>query len=123
MNVYTALLFKDRVDLHMTLRYMKNATEMQVEFAERSLSNVHVQVDPFWIKLKKPVYLGKNNSVRTLTVQRPEQIPDWLYDLCGSSWIPHVTTEEETLDLYACKVALMTKQSIIRSWDLGVYDE
>ena len=128
MNVYLALLFRERPDGHMTLRYYTSARE-EFQLAIRSVVKRWLgEQDPERFKVLFDVrdMFGRN---RNIPVWRPSQsLPEWVCELRELvqperkdqyGFEPHVTTADtEPMELTAYSVALMHRKAVIDAWRL-----
>lgn len=118
-NYYTGLIFANGHGMHITLNHRGKLTPLTL--------STHIQrVDEQWRKalaqgaeqfpivLDQEAWFGARNDLRVLLPTSP--LPTWLGFFMGKSVNPHVTTEEERLELTAIGVAVMHHREEICSW-------
>ena len=128
-NLYIALRFASRPDLHLTVRYYAKMEER----GEPECALVQ-KIGEFWSK-EKPgrfVFEFRDRAMfgprRNIPVLKPlgNVRPDWvdrLRDLVPTSdtypFKPHVTTDEEgPLNLMVTSIAIMHKDKVVWEWML-----
>ena len=120
-NYYTALLFENRPDLHMTIQYYRNLTPRKLGQLIVTVDELIVDFDlrQFKMKLDREDYFGPQHTVRVL---RPGDdhvaFPGWLAAIIGNHWSPHVTCKDRALTVKAVALAIMTKKREIVRWNL-----
>lgn len=120
MNVYSCLLFQDRPDLHMTLRYRRGLGEEDVSRWSEELVRQFGDTVQFDVALPSVRQLGgPTRRVRTLACDARElrgSVPD---EAVPGGWLPHVTCEDEPpLRLRVLQVGLRHRQSTLFTWNL-----
>lgn len=120
MNYYVALLFKERPDLHMTLRYCKSLTPGKLGDLIKDVDDTLSYLDLYeWdVLLDMEDWFGPDGTVRVL---RPTKAiwPKWVLSLVPKGWAPHVSTkEDDRLELTAYSVAIMQRKREIVRWPL-----
>lgn len=131
-NYYIAVKFRERPNTHLTLGYFKelNPTELQ-ELVEK-VGRVMTSNLPRWefeVSFTEEGWFGPKNTVRVLRSEY-RGWPVYFLDLinirvAGRSastkyeWTPHVTTDEDRLDLTAVSICVMYKKRTIVEWGLS----
>jgi len=124
-NYYTALLFKQRPDLHMTLQYYANKTPDKLA---KIITDVHAVVgrsdmpfDQFKVKFDQEDWFGPKHTVRVLRpANEHTHWPVWVQMLIPNHWAPHVSTvNDRALTLEATDLVIMSKKREIVRWPLG----
>ena len=118
MKLYTALRFKERPDLHMTLTYFGEVSEdVQAAIVDRTDEKVRITMArAFPTTLDREAHFGAKHDIRVLM---PGQgVPEWVKAFVRRQWAPHITCTDARLDLTATAVALMSKQTEIKRWEL-----
>lgn len=128
-NIYTALRFAERPDLHLTLRYYPKMAP--------NATNDLIGAIGLWVKENKPegfvlqcnsqVLLGPRRNVKALHADNFKEYP-WPHRIRDVSaeylkdvyvFFPHVTTPEEgPLVLKVTSVAVMHKDTVLQEWML-----
>ena len=122
LNYYTALLFKDRPDLHLTIRYYKSQTPLGLASIIKRTNEAMVQYPEqtaFRLHFDRPAMFGFQEKVRVLLPFETTEWPEFINLLNPpKSWGPHVTCENESLSLLVDSVGIMTKNRAIATWRL-----
>lgn len=115
-NVYSCLMFRERPDLHMTLKYRKNVDDHDAASWYRGILGEVGELQPFDLVFDTVRMLGRGGQVRTLTCSRA-QVPLCIaFPLVTPSWVPHVTCDDEPpLRLTATHAALCHRKEILYS--------
>lgn len=119
MNLYIALRFHEREDLHLTLLYVPEADlDELVRFVQATIDRRKPR--PFRMSFSSvPRMLGANGRVRTLVPAVDQALPTWLFELTPAHWVPHVTCDDPTLpDLLVVAVSIMHRKQEIQRWSL-----
>jgi hypothetical protein len=128
INVYSALIFADRPDLHMTLRYWKQVSPCGLANRIRSLDNHLARLrqehtlERIPILFTRTAQFGWSNKVRVIFPDESHRWPLWLRELVPPKALPnmHVTCTDPTgIVLEATSVAIMCKSNVICQWDLA----
>lgn len=128
-HYYTALMFNERPDLHLTLRYYKKVTKTQkVELiADLERHSGMLPDGPFVVQADEESWFGPFNTIRVLEV---DELPFGLMEYqCAPhtryptpkadfDFRPHITCDDPRVQLIATHVALMCKNTEIIRWNL-----
>ncbi len=132
-NYYIALRFKDRDDLHMTLRYFPNMTGGDKVNLMAIVGGVLKEplsdgcFKTFRARFEIEAWFGGNHTVRVLEPKNDHEWPSWLLVLIAklpkgsdkySTFTPHVTCKDDVLDVEVESVALMTRKMEVCRWGL-----
>jgi hypothetical protein len=121
MKYFTALRFRGQPDIHMTLTHYGHADNQRaltdlVARVGAIFGEVRSQAHKFRMVLDQEDFLGFHTTVRVL---RPSsEIPLWILTLTKHGWVPHVTCDDERLELLVDHIAVMSKDKEICRWDL-----
>ncbi len=119
MKYYLALRFRERGDLHMTVHFYgrsDNQKSMAALVAKIGETIGRLQPSRFRLRCTTKLKMGFHKTVRALGPD--EELPAWVHELAPRHWIPHITCEENRLDLLVTHVAIMSKQREICRWEL-----
>jgi len=132
-NYYLALLFKERPELHMTLRYWKDELPAgiakrikQTETSVLDSAAAGEAIEQFTARFPREDIFGWAKKVHVLRAWQSQMWPNWLTYLVAPSTIEkfHVTCEDtRPLTLTACAVAIMRKKDEVCRWDLSEMTE
>lgn len=126
MNVYTALLFQSRRDLHLTVRYYAKMEKAEVDALAAAVQEWSKRNNPrpFTLRLGQKALFGPRRNIPVLLAQGewptwmegfrnvyPTKVPD------SYPFNPHVTTPDEPMELVVTAVALMEKKNIVYLYD------
>jgi len=131
-NYYVCLRFKDRPELHMTVKYLKNLTPENLAGVVSILDTFMYRKD---VEAFTPVFdlvgwYGPSHTVRVLQARTRalgRQWPSWVENLreilpdTGQDYTyhPHVSSKEDTrIEAKVIAVSLMCKKVEITRWDL-----
>ncbi|MCK5019196.1 MAG: hypothetical protein KAS32_19205 [Candidatus Peribacteraceae bacterium] len=126
-NYYSAILFEERLDLHMTLKYWKSrqypvCTRIeQVEEILFSADNDNMPLQ-FTVTFDEEATLGWGRPMHVLKACRNQCWPEFITGLVAPSTLPnlHVTCEDtKPLILTAVAVAIMHKGNEVCRWNLS----
>jgi len=127
-SYYLALLFKERPELHMTLRYWKDELPAglvkRIKQAESSLldsGEAGEAIEQFIARFPREDIFGFAKKVHVMRAHHNQAWPNWLTYLVAPATIKtfHVTCEDTMpLSLTACAVAIMRKKDEVCRWDL-----
>ena len=135
-NIYLALLFEDRPDLHMTVQYLKGLDNDRVgeyvrdvdRFLEAMGALCPSEMTRFTLELPIEGWFGPGNTIRALEPSLDFKFPMWI-NILGSQvwlpeiqtpWVPHVTCDDpEQLTLEVSSVAVMHKKKELARWDIA----
>jgi len=132
-NYYVCLRFKDRPELHMTVRYLKNLAPGDVadviEICDAVLAG-RKDYAPFVPVFDLVGWYGPSHTVRVLQARTREAAlwPEWLGVLRMTlptgqqdyDYHPHVSTKtDEKLKAEVIAVSLMCKKVEVARWDIG----
>ena len=121
-NYYIALLFEERPDLHMTLKYYKGRDEAWLKRQEEVIDNYCIEEIQGMIDMELTIekMFGANKDVRVLCPLPGAAYiwPEWVQIFTGRSWSPHVTCDDAQLTLTATHLAIMHKKEVVVSWEL-----
>lgn len=123
-NYYIALRFRNRPDLHMTVKYHKDFTDEDLAHLMKTLNAVlgilrhSGEARAFSLFMYKSAMFGRNHDIRVLMPKDP--LPSWITDMSENTrWRPHVTCSDESLFLVVDAVAIMHKKEEIQRWTLS----
>lgn len=128
-NYYVAVLSSHRPDLHITLSYHRKLSEDDVADLEESVDDFVKKYQPhsFDIDWSWAGWFGYTNNIRVLQPRPEEQelIPFWVPALVSQTrnnqsyeWAPHITCDEDRLELRMDRIAIMCKSEEITNWPL-----
>ena len=120
-NYYTAILFAGRPDLHMTLTYYKNLSPEQLAKLVEKVDAVakNSPLRQFRLRADMEAWFGPQHTVRVLQPRFSQmRWPNWVRGLCRSVESLHVTCKDESLDLTATALVVMTKKVEVTRWEL-----
>lgn len=130
-NIYTALRFASRPDLHLTLRYYPKVEEGGAFEAElRKSIEVFLNfrkgmIERFTLELSERAMFGPRRNIPVLLATGTW--PTWVEPLRmvvavpakdAYAFRPHVTTEDGPMTLEVTSVALMHKDTVLWEWPL-----
>lgn len=129
-NLYTALRFVSRPDLHLTLRYYPDV-QVRGEFEAELVQAVGVfwanaRPQPFMLELTERAMFGPRRNIPVLLATGGW--PTWVEPLRlvvpvkakdNYGFRPHVTTDEGPMTLEVTSIAVMHKKEAIWSWELA----
>lgn len=126
-NYHVSLGFNEHPDLHLTLAYFRGKTAAGLADLIQLTWDYTAPYDPtaFTIATRVEGWFGYNNTVRALEVV--QELPQWVYDLQreldpeSRKWIPHVTCEDEEIDVVADRIGVWHKQNPVAEWELAIY--
>lgn len=127
-NLYIALLFKERPDLHLTVRYYPKVEE-RGQFEAELLSRIGTiwgmnRPKPFALDCTVRAKFGPRRNIPVLLVTTP--LPEWVEYLRNAmptqdtyAFRPHVTTDAEgPLTLTVDSIGLCHKSEVLWRWEL-----
>lgn len=131
-NYYIAVKFQERPGLHLTLGYFKGLMPTELQELVEEVGRVMTSHLPRWefeVSFTEEGWFGPKNTVRVLR-SKYKGWPVYFMDLinirvAGKSastkygWTPHVTTDEDRLDLTAVSICIMHKKRTITRWELS----
>ena len=127
-NYYSALVFAERPELHMTLRYWKDLTPgklaekiIQVRDILLNCHEVGMPVQQFTARFPREDIFGHAKKVHVMKGHHKQVWPEWLCPLVAPSTVKtfHVTClDTMPLTLTATAVAIMHKKEEVCRWDL-----
>ncbi len=128
-NLYTALRFASRPDLHLTLRYYPKVEvrgQFEVELVQAvGIFWANARPRRFLLELTERAMFGPRRNIPVL--KATGECPTWLESLRlivpvsvqdAYQWNPHVTTEDAPMTLEVTSIAVMHKKDAIWSWEL-----
>jgi hypothetical protein len=118
MKVYTALRFAERPDLHMTLTHYGDVNDMVVAaLVDRTDEKVRMaRANQFVLTLPHEALFGPRHDIHVLLPAAT--LPAWVGAFVPPDWVPHVSCADKGLFLTVACIALMTKQTEIKHWEL-----
>ena len=135
MNCYIALLFKERFDLHVTLKYYKDLDGLSIVQLVDSVNGVMVRNDigpesrQFPLCFDREARFGAHNNIRVLLLSKDSFdgknltasvtiFPPYVHLLMDKYCVPHVTCMDKSLNLTVDAVAILHRQTVIARWEL-----
>jgi hypothetical protein len=115
MKLYTALRFRGRPDLHMTLHHYGNIASQEAVVEQIEEIVKFTKPRSFQLVLDRQITVGYTTLMTALGPSG--ELPSWVQYFTNKGWLPHVVTSEPSLILEVEAVVLMCKDKEIKRWE------
>jgi hypothetical protein len=118
VKYYTALRFRERPDLHMTLTFYGEGRADDVKAVVDYIASKIEQQHPrqLILDLDRQITVGWEKPVKALSTG--QQFPPWIVAFTPRDWLPHVTCPDTPMRLTAVAIAVMSKKTELFRWEL-----